>query len=160
MEPYKNIWLDTLRCAWRCTSKSRTHSHTHTLIHTHCFSFSPLFITFLYLTFKVPEIGMFPNQNSFTQGERAETPIPFWSCCAFWLVLFGPQHTVYSGRQAIRKMIWFDYVAAACRTHRTGDILSILQPGSIFLPLRFPTAKPECCFWIWKSVGKCGPQKK
>lgn len=61
MEPYKNIWLDTLRCARRCMSKSHVRGLGSTLSRAHSFPFRPALITFLYLTFKVHELGISMN---------------------------------------------------------------------------------------------------
>lgn len=45
----------------RTSPHARTHTHTPMHTNTHSFPFSPALIMFLYLTFKVPEIGIFLN---------------------------------------------------------------------------------------------------
>lgn len=126
-------------------SKSHIHPpltpliHMHARPYTHRFPFSPALIMFLYLTFKVPEIGMFLNQNCFSRRALAETPIPvFWSCSAFWVILFWQPCAVSFAKRVITQMIWL--WLEACRTHKTGDILSCFfcYPGSMFSPPFFP----------------------
>lgn len=46
---------------------------------------------------------MFLNKNSFSNGELAEMPIPFWSRGAFWVIMFGQPRAVSVAQQVIRK---------------------------------------------------------
>lgn len=68
---------DRPRCkSQRGVCPNHTHEqqplHTHALPHAqHCSPFSPPLIVFLYLTFKVPEIGKLPNSNLFLQGSAS-----------------------------------------------------------------------------------------
>lgn len=131
-------------------SKSHTHTFsssnlhartsTHTNMHTHSFPFSPLLIMFLYLTFKVPEIGMLLNQTCFfLQGSGSlKLRYRFGPAVHSGLFCFGSHASSPCAQQVIRKMIWFDYDVAARRTQKTGHILSILRPWQHLRATSFP----------------------
>lgn len=138
-----------------------THRGAHT--HTHSFPFSPPLIMFLYLTFKVPEIGMFLNQNCFSKRALAEMPIPFWSCSAFWVILFGQPRAVSCAQRVRSRKVekWFDLIMMRWHAGRTGQGIFCLYCALAASSRHFffPRVKLECCYWvktISKPVGKFG----